>query len=170
MSDIAACSDETFVLLTLENNCTRRKDEAAWLMRNKDKVDIDREKKHFAPSKYTNSGKSQANGRSRPFQGWAREGYVRFNALYQLVAADRRTRAAFEKDLMASYRSSVAHEQADIESEEEEDDIYPANDLAGGVEQSLLGLGVARDRGAMRADAGSDSDSTDPYDDTPRVN
>jgi hypothetical protein len=37
ISDIATCSDETFVLLTLANNYDRWMSEAQWLERNKDK-------------------------------------------------------------------------------------------------------------------------------------
>ena len=64
--DAATCSDETFVLLTLENNYQCWKDKAAWWRENKDKGIDEQSKNEFAPSKYTNSGQSKPNGRSCP--------------------------------------------------------------------------------------------------------
>jgi hypothetical protein len=133
ISDIATCSDETFVLLTLENNYDRWLSEAHWLERNKDKEPQDREKKTFADSRFTNSGKSKQNGRSKRLQGWAREGYLLFNELHKRVANDRLRRANFESELMAQLRIGVDGTDTDSEEENEEEEIFPAHDLEGVV-------------------------------------
>jgi hypothetical protein len=163
LSDIATCSDETFLLLTLENNYARWTDEAIWIKQNKEKLAKDQEKKQFAPARYTNSGKSQANGRSRPFQGWARDGYIRFNELYQLVAADRRKRTVFEKERLVMCRNALAYEKDSSDSEEEQEEIYPANDLTG--ERVTMVLGSTKRLGDV---VGSDDDDeSNNYEDEP---
>jgi len=88
LSDIATCSDEAFLLLTIENNNERWREEAVWIEKNRDKEDP--AEKKFSEARYTNSGCSKANGRSKRFQGWSREGYLQFNKLYQLVVEDRK--------------------------------------------------------------------------------
>jgi hypothetical protein len=88
LSDIVTCRDEAFVLLTLENNYDCWMAECKWLIANKDKEPTERDEKTFPVSKYTNSGKSQCNGRSRQLSGWARKGYLKFNELYMLVRQD----------------------------------------------------------------------------------
>jgi hypothetical protein len=88
LCDIATCSDETFVLLTLENNYERWMSEALWCFVKEDKEPNERAPKMFPNSKYTNSGKSQKNGRSKRLQGWSQDGYVRFNELYTCVQDD----------------------------------------------------------------------------------
>jgi hypothetical protein len=133
LSDIATCSDESFVLLTLENNYERWLGEVGWLARNKDKDPADREPKAFPDSRFTNSGKSKQNGRSRRLQGWAREGYLLFNELYQQVANDRLRRANFEAELMTQLRAGMDDFATDSDQEDEEDEIFPANDLDGVV-------------------------------------
>jgi hypothetical protein len=164
MSSIATCSDEAFMLLTLDNNYARWMEEALWIEHNKDKDEKDRTPRRFVASKYTNSGKSQANGRNKTFQGWAREGYLKFNELYQKVAEDRRTRAAFENKVLVMLRRDVQTQEEESDSEEEEDEIYPANDLLG-VNQH-----VARSRHQHgRKDDLSESEGDDPYTDTPGV-
>jgi hypothetical protein len=132
LSEIATCSDETFMLLTLENNYARWMAEAVWIAINKDTDPPDRAPKEFPDARYTNSGSSRRNGRSKRLHGWAREGYLRFNALYQLVAQDRLRRALFEKELMASVCSANgAVSFLDDDSDDDEIDIFPANDLDG---------------------------------------
>ena len=167
LSDVATCSDETFVLLTLENNYQRWKDEAAWCLENKDKDIAEQSSKEFAPSKYTNSGKSKPNGRSRPFQGWAREGYLRFNALYQAVEKDRRMRAAFEADLMVAFRSKFDGNQGLSDSENEEDEIYPANELTS--KRPVIVAHAANSRVLKESSNDSSSEESDHDDDIPEV-
>jgi hypothetical protein len=132
VSDIATCSDEAFLLLTVENNYSRWLAEAAWTARNKDKAPHDREVKDYPSAKYTNSGQSKRDGRSKRLQGWAREGYLRFNKLYQLVARDRNRRAKFEEHLLETLRDAMRPDQAlHCPSDDDEDAIFPANDLIG---------------------------------------
>jgi hypothetical protein len=132
LSTIATCSDEAFVLLTLENNSERWMAEANWIVENDEIPEEDRAPKDFPGSKYTNSGKSKKNGRSRRLQGWAREGYLRFNALYTLVDHDRRHRAQFENELLAIRQKENANIDRDRIKDtltDMEDEIFPANDL-----------------------------------------
>ena len=70
--------------------------------------------------------------RSR-LQGWARQGYLSFNALYQRVAHDRLRRANFENELMAQLPAASTEPSSESEAEEEEEEIFPANDLEGVV-------------------------------------
>jgi hypothetical protein len=133
ISDIATCSDESFVLLTLENNYDRWMAEVDWLVHNKDRETTDQEPKTFPNSRFTNSGRSQKNGRSKRLQGWAREGYLLFNALYQRVADDRLRRANFETEIMMQLRKTTNETNSDSEAEKEEEEIFPANDLEGVV-------------------------------------
>ena len=85
-------------------------------------------------SRFTNSGKSKQNGRSKRLQGWAREGYLLFNELYQRVANDRLRRANFESELMAYLRAGTMETlSTDSEDDAEEEEIFPANDLEGVV-------------------------------------
>ena len=99
ISQMATCSDESFLLLILENNYDRWVDEAKWLVVNKDKAKEDCAPKDWAAAKYTNSGFVKADGRCRACQGWSSEGYLRFNELHKLVKADRRGRHVFEQEL-----------------------------------------------------------------------
>ena len=62
LSDIATCSGESFVLLTLENNYDRWMHKADWLASNKDKEPHEQQPKNFPDAKYTNSGKSKQKG------------------------------------------------------------------------------------------------------------
>ena len=104
-----------------------------WLERNKGKDPADQETKEFVDSQFTNSGRSKRNGRSKRLQGWAREGYVLFNTLHRRVTEDRLRRANFESELMAQLRIGVSHVATDEEDEEEDEEIFPANDLVGVV-------------------------------------
>ena len=63
LSQMATCSDESFLLLILENNYDRWVDEAKWLVVNKDKAKEDRAPKDWAAAKYTNSEFVKADGR-----------------------------------------------------------------------------------------------------------
>lgn len=132
LSDVATASDESFLLLSLENNYDRWKDEWAWNQANKDKEKDERDEKNWAEAKYTNSGRSKSNGRSKRFQGWSRDGYERFNALHQFVLQDRMRRANFEADLknmLAEQHNKNVAEVLDEEDEDEDDEIFPANDM-----------------------------------------
>jgi hypothetical protein len=133
LSDIATCSDESFILLTLENNYERWLGEARWLANNKDKELAEQEPKEFPDSRFTNSGKSKQNGRSKRLQGWSREGYLLFNELYKRVANDRLRRANFEAELMAQLRAGNQGSDTDSADEEEDEEIFPCNDLGGEV-------------------------------------
>jgi hypothetical protein len=65
---------------------------------NEDKEPDEHAPKMFPNSKYTNSGKSQKNGRSKHLQGWSQDGYVRFNELYTRVQNDCLRRANFKTE------------------------------------------------------------------------
>ena len=126
ISQMATCSDESFLLLILENNYDRWVDEAKWLVVNKDKAKEDRAPKDWAAAKYTNSGFVKADGRCRACQGWSSEGYLRFNELHKLVKADRRGRHVFEQELFEYCQNRVNRQVKEVVVEEE---IFPANDL-----------------------------------------
>ena len=119
------------MLLTLENNYLRWLDEWKWLKDNNDVEKEERAPKQFRAALYTNSGHSKKNGRSKRFSGWSREGYLRFNAIYALVAADRQGRANFEADLKAYFVVAHAKDDNIPEIEEDDDEIFPANDMQG---------------------------------------
>lgn len=129
-SEVATCSDEAFLLLTLENNYQRWLSEAAWTRRNKALALPDREPKALPGARYTNSGTSKRDGRSRRLHGWAREGYLRFNELYQLVAKDRNRRTKFETTMLEMVCDAM-HKTPALPgtNEEAQEDIFPANDL-----------------------------------------
>lgn len=133
VSTIATCSDEAFALLTLENNYERWMAMARWNVDNADMAPEDKAPKRFPGSRYTNSGMSQKNGRSRRLQGWAREGFLRFNELYNHVSRDRRHRVQFENELLTIWQSNngTAIPHGQVGGTEAEEDIFPANDLAG---------------------------------------
>jgi hypothetical protein len=65
LSDIVTCSDEMFVLLVLDNSYVHWLAEAKWVVNNQDKAVDEREPKLLPESKYTNSGQSKKNARSR---------------------------------------------------------------------------------------------------------
>jgi hypothetical protein len=129
LSDVATCSDESFLLLTIENNYERWLQEAEWIRENRDKDDKD--PKNFVEAIYTNAGSSKANGRSRRFNGWSREGYLRFNELYSLVVKDREGRTKFEMELRSTFIEDMENYNEDSGSEEEAEEIFPANDMFG---------------------------------------
>jgi hypothetical protein len=133
VGDVATCSDKAFVLLSLENNYERWVSEAVWIVDNMDKEPSTRANKDFSASLYTNSGQSQNNGKSRRLQGWAREGYLRFNQLYKLVEQDRFQHANFESELMALWQRQAGKGKSHVTVDKgvDEEDIFPANNLDG---------------------------------------
>jgi hypothetical protein len=129
MSEIVTASDESFVLLALDNNYHRWMAETRWMLKNKDKDPEQQDNKEFPEAKYTNSGKNRKNGRSKRLSGWSREGFLKFNELHKHVLHDRRQRAGFERELMAQLRKegeSTSRKQTKETVAEEE--IFPAND------------------------------------------
>ena len=83
------------------------------------------------PKTVANSGKSKCNGRSKRWHGWSREGYLQFNALYDMVVADRKRRQQFELELLTMWQSLKRAPKDKPDSEDDEEEIFPANDLAG---------------------------------------
>jgi hypothetical protein len=146
LSEVATESDESFLVLTMENNYDR------WLAEyNLDENDGEG-RKMLPDARYTNSGTSKHSGRgsSRRFHGWSREGYKRFNALHALIKEDRAQRSAFEMELKQEFESSYMSSKQDVEEyEEDEDDeeLFPANDMEGVEQAPTMGEdsgGVAR--------------------------
>jgi hypothetical protein len=142
LSDVATESDEAFLVLTIENNYDR------WMAEVKDLMETNREqddeedgswRASLPPAKYTNSGTSTATGKasSKRFQGWSREGYLRFNELHGQVKEDRKRRANFELDLKKAFAEEHANAQDADSSDSEEEEIFPANDMEG-VQQATV--------------------------------
>jgi hypothetical protein len=127
LSDIATESDESFLILTIENNFARWMSEIV--------VAADGQNKTLAPAKYTNSGKSTSGGQgsSRRFHGWSRDGYLRFNVLHAMVKEDRKQRANFEQELQREFQEDNTKRRKDVSGSGEDTvaEIFPANDLAG---------------------------------------
>jgi hypothetical protein len=150
LREVATCSDEAFVLLTVENNYDRWLCEADWMVKNQGMEKEDQAVKNFPDAKYTNSGRSRRNGRSRRLQGWAREGYLRFNALYKAVGIDRSVRAQFEQELLERIQHGDRDQDTNISDiEDDEEEIFPANDLGGVMN---LGTGTAEDEESEASD------------------
>jgi hypothetical protein len=150
LSEIATESDESFLILTLENNFDR------W-MHELTHCGEDIDKKDMPEARYTNSGVSQLTGKgsSKRFHGWSREGYLRFNELYLLVREDRKLRANFEVDLKAKFEAEHVSRRRQEESEDEEDEIFPANDMSGVKQPEVI----------PQRKAFSDTDSVEEDDD-----
>jgi hypothetical protein len=174
LSDIATCSDEAFLLLTLENNYMRWLDEWKWLKNNRDVEKEERTPKQFRTALYTNSGHSQKNGRSKRFSGWSRDGYLRFNEIYALVAADRTDRAIFEADLKATYVVAHSKDESTPAIEDDNDEIFPANDMLGVAVSHVAPIvtpramsrpPVAKRSNAASSDENSSQNSEDRSDD-----
>jgi hypothetical protein len=89
----------------LDNNYVCWLAEAKWVVNDQNKAVDKHEPKLLPESKYTNSGRSKKNGRSRRLSGWAREGYIKFNTIYTLVAKDRLRCANFETKLMTTWHN-----------------------------------------------------------------
>ena len=82
LSEFTTISDEALAILIYENNAT------TW----KDMVDKNITKKSEVTKKYTNSGSSNCiTASTRQYQGWSSNGMKRFNELFDLVKADRRS-------------------------------------------------------------------------------
>jgi hypothetical protein len=105
--------------------------ECKWLIGNKNKEPTERDEKTFPVSKYTNSGKSQWNGRSRRLSGWACEGYLKFNELYMLVRQDRQQRSRFERELLMQLQQLAPPRNSRHTNTVNEEEIFPANDWDG---------------------------------------
>jgi hypothetical protein len=138
VSNIATVSDESFLLLVLENNYARWMEEADYKVHPKvaapgDDSEDETWKENIAPALYTNSGKSQTGGKgsNRRCGGWSRAGCLRFNVIYSMVKEDRKTRANFELALKQTLVDQYGGVSDDSESEDEADEIVPANDMAG---------------------------------------
>ena len=89
---------------------------------------------HLPEAKYTNSGSSKKHGRgsSWRFHGWSREGYLRFNTLHAEVKEDCKRRANFELEFQKVMEEAyMESRKAEMDSEEEEEEIIPANDILG---------------------------------------
>jgi hypothetical protein len=126
---MVTASDESFVLLALDNNYHRWMAETRWMLKNKDKDPEQQDNKEFPEAKYTNSGKNRKNGRSKRLSGWSREGFLKFNELHTQVLNDRQQRAGFERELLAKLRKegeATNSKQTKVTVAEEE--IFPAND------------------------------------------
>jgi hypothetical protein len=173
LSDIVTCSDEVFVLLTLENNYDRWMAECKWLVGNKNKEPTERDEKTFPVSKYTNSGKSQCNGRSRPLSGWARKGYLKFNEPYMLVRQDRQQCSRFELELLTQLQQLAPPRNSGHTNTVNEEEIFPANDWDGlEAPSNQLGSALAynnydndnKDNGEDEVDYDNNDNDDDQYD------
>ena len=80
LQEFVTPSDEAFLMLVLENNEDRWTDE--WEKGITKDSDV--------PAKWTNSGRSKGDGKTRKFCGWAKEGIERFNELMIIVKKDRK--------------------------------------------------------------------------------
>jgi hypothetical protein len=132
ISNFATGTDEAFLMVTLENNYRRWVDEEEWNRTNFDKLPEDQSEKDWAPAKYTNSGRSKSGGqgKNRHYQGWAGEGYRRFNYWMERVVQDRLDRAVFEAELLAKIRKEAQCESDDENvEEEEEEEIHCVHEL-----------------------------------------
>ena len=86
-------SDEAFALVTLENNYKR------WSEMHK----TGSSKQCVIEAKYTNSGESKKDGKTKEFSGWSEEGIKRFNELHRLVKLDRKGNADFGNKLLSNW-------------------------------------------------------------------
>ena len=128
ISEVATESDESFVLLTIENNYERWCEEFMLEPGDKDGH------KNLPEAKYTNSGSSRraGQGSSRRFHGWSKEGYRRFNALHGMIKEDRKRRANFEAELRERFEIEYGNGYNDDEvSDDDDEEIFPANDMIG---------------------------------------
>jgi len=153
ISDFVTVSDEAFTLLTIENNYDR------WMSKfNKE------EDKHEVRAKWTNSGKSAAGvGKSRKFDGWAKEGYKRFNELHHLVKLDREkwSRRQFEELLKEEFIEDCAKSlKADSSRCDDNEVVFPAHDFED-VEQYLPGENDSEDSEEEELDNKQQEDEED---------
>jgi hypothetical protein len=134
ISSLATVSDESFLILTIENNYNRWVDESEL-----DDEDDDAKNK-IAEALYTNSGNSRGNGKgsSRRFHGWSRDGYHRFNTLHGLVKQDRMICSGFENLLRSRLENEyIDSNKQEMEEEEDLEEIFPANDMEGVKQPSV---------------------------------
>jgi hypothetical protein len=132
LSAFSTVSDESFLVLTIENNYERWVDEANYLLTDAmDGEEDENWKENLAPAKYTNAGISAKNGQgsNRRYSGWSPGGHLRFNAIYNMVKEDRKRRANFELALKVQFQGEQGEDDGDSNSEAEE--IIPANDMVG---------------------------------------
>jgi hypothetical protein len=156
ISDFVTVSDEAFTLLTIENNYDR------WMSKfNKE------EDKHEVRAKWTNSGKSAAGvGKSRKFDGWAKEGYKRFNELHHLVKLDHEkwSRRQFEELLKEEFIEDCAKSsKADSSRCDDNEVVFPAHDFED-VEQYLPGENDSEDSEEEELDNKQQEDEEDQKD------
>jgi hypothetical protein len=134
LSDFATASDESFLVVTIENNYQRWLDEAKHRYTNgeEDQEDVTWRAK-LAPAKFTNSGSSSANGNgsNRRCGGWSKPGYLRFNSIYSQVQEDRKRRANFELGLKEHFQAEKNMDEDDEDSDSNDEEIVPANDIIG---------------------------------------
>ena len=157
LSDVATESDEGFLVLTIENNYARWRDEAKWMVDHSGNMELDDSvKANFSQALYTNSGRSRVDGRgsSKRFQGWSREGYLRFNELHRLVGMDRLRRANYELDLKKEFEKNQTKKKNVEDSDGEGEEIFPANDLEG-----IKRYGVDPMVGNKNGDSGDENSS-----------
>lgn len=139
VSDFVSVSDETFLLLTIDNNYERWLEEAKYLVRNKgenNEIDGDDNwRENLVAAKYTNLGGAAQNGKgsNRRCGGWSKDGYLRFNHIYKLVVEDRKQRANFELSLKTEFEQEQEEEKEGGETDDDEE-IIPANDMAGVIQ------------------------------------
>jgi hypothetical protein len=136
LSDVATGSDEAFLLIIVENNYERWMAEVREMMEDKKSTEDEEEKDakwraKLPPAKFTNSGTSTKTGKasSKRFQGWSKEGYLRFNELHSQVKEDRKQRANFELELKKSFAEEHSNENDADSSDSDEEEIFPANDM-----------------------------------------
>jgi hypothetical protein len=134
LSDFSTASDESFLVVTIENNYQRWLHEAKHRYTNcEEDPDDDSWRAKLAPAKFTNSGASSANGNgsNRRCGGWSKPGYLRFNAIYSLVQEDRKRRANFELELKEHFQNEKNMGDEDDDSDSNDEEIVPANDIIG---------------------------------------
>jgi hypothetical protein len=134
ISQIATESDESFMLLTLENNYNR------WIKEANFVPTEEGEKPKLPSALYTNSGCSKVKGKgsSRRFHGWSKQGYHRFNVLYKMVRDDRRQRSQFEFELKTVFENNQKSDQVEEDDYElDEEEMWCANDCIN-VKQPIL--------------------------------
>ena len=96
----------------------------------------------------------------------AGEGYLQFNELYQATEQDSSTQAAFEEELMVAFCGEFDGSQE--LSEDEEDEIYPANKLTS--KRPAIAASSAMTRALLRETGhGSHREDSDHGNDIPKA-
>jgi hypothetical protein len=137
VSEFATDSDESFLVVVIENNYKRWLEEAEHKVKHTivdDNDDDDDEawREKLSKAKFTNSGSSSStgNGSNKRCGGWSRVGYLRFNELHVLIKDDRKRRANFELALKKQFEAEHENDGNEIDSEDD-NEIMPANDMMG---------------------------------------